>query len=197
MKSIPTITAAALLAVISVTANAATVSLVPSVSTVAAGDTFSLDLQLDASDQLVPGFDGEFSGQVAVRFNSEFVDFTSFVFSSPATELSGVSVLTDSSDDIVTLGFENALDTGVIGTYNFVVNNIPDPVPSLGTVLMFEVYDADDFFDSFANESPSNQTFTPVFNGATVTVVPLPPALVFMLSAIASLLPVTRRLIRN
>ncbi len=197
MKSIPTITAAALLALYSITANAASVSLVPSASTVGAGDTFSLDLQLDASDQLVPGFDGEFSGMVAVRFNSEFVDFTSFVFSAPATELSGVSVLTDGSDDIVTLGFENALDTGVIGTYNFVVNDLPGPVPPLGTVFVFDIYDADDFFDSFANESPSNQTFTPVFNGATVTVVPLPAALVFMLSAFATLLPVTRRLIRN
>jgi len=108
-----------------------------------------------------------------------------------------VSVVSDGDDDIVTLGFENALDTGVIGTYNFVVNGLPDPVPSIGSVFTFDVYDGEDFFDSFANESPSNQTFAPVFNGASVTVVPLPPALLLLLSAFVTLLPASRRFVRK
>jgi hypothetical protein len=182
-----------LLALGSLTANAASVSLVPSVSTVGAGGTFSLDLQLSAADRLVSGYVGEFSGLVAIRFNSQFVDFTSFAFSAPATELVGVSVTPDGTDDIVMLGFENALDTGVIGTYSFTVNDLPDPIPPIGTIFTFDVYDADDFFDSFANESPSNQTFVPEFNGTSVTVVPLPMPLVLLLSAFATLLPAVRR----
>ena len=199
MDKTRTIIAASLLALFSVSANAASVSLTPSASTVGIGGTFSLDLELSAADKLVPGFEDkdEFSGLVAIRFNSEYVDFTSFVFNLPATQLSGVVVSSVGADDIVTLGFENAPDTGVIGTYNFVVNELPDPVPALGTIFSFDVYDADDFFDSFANESPSNQTFAPDFYGANVTVVPLPPALVFLLSALATLLPTVRRSFRK
>jgi len=191
-----TIIATTLLA-FSFTASAASVSLTPSTGEVGVGGAFSLDLELSAADRLVPGFVGEFSGLVAIRFNSQFVDFTSFVFNAPASELQAVSVVSDGDDDIVTLGFENALDTGVIGTYNFVVNGLPDPVPSIGSVFTFDVYDGEDFFDSFANESPSNQTFAPDFNGASVTVVPLPPALVLLLSAFVTLLPASRRFVRK
>ena len=197
MNKTRTIFATTLLALISFTANAASVSLTPSASTVGIGGMFSLDLELSAADRLVPGFEGEFSGLVAIRFNSQFVDFTNFVFNAPSSQLQAVSVTSAGADDIVTLGFENALDTGVIGTYNFVVNDLPGPVPPIGTVFSFDVYDADDFFDSFANEAPSNQTFVPDFSGASVTVVPLPPALVLLLSAFATLLPASRRFVRK
>lgn len=176
----------------STAAFAASVSLTPSVGTVQAGDIFSIELSMDASD--APGtHPGEFSGLVALQFDSTYVDFTGFVFAAPASELQAVSVTPSGSDDIVTFGFENATDIGVIGTYSFMVNDSPDPLPAIGTIFQFDVYDADDFFDSFANELGTNQTFAPDFNGTSVTVVPLPAPLVFLLSALITLVPAVRR----
>ena len=176
--------------------NAAFLTLTPSVPTVVAGDIFSIELYLDASDAPGQHPSADLSGRVALQFDSEFIDFTGFAYSAPAIELEAVNVTTLGSDDIVTFGFENATDVGFIGTYSFIVNDSPDPLPALGSIFNFDAYDAkvEDFFDSFSNELGSNQTFplTPEVASTSVSVVPLPAPLLLLLSAFAALLPSIR-----
>ncbi len=186
----------------SVAAQAASLTLTPSVGTVQAGDIFSIELAMDASD--VPGLvPGEFSGLVALQFDSTYVDFTGFSFSSPASELQAVSVTPDGADDVLTLGFESANRVGVIGTYSFAVSDNPDPLSPVGDLFEFNVYDADDFFDSFANEGGAgggNQTFpldpavvSTSVSVAPLSVVPLPAPLPLMLTALLTLVSTVRR----
>lgn len=194
MKTIKTIITAAI-CFVGAAAHAASLTLIPGAPEVQAGDIFSIELHMDATD--APGLQpGVFSGLVALRFDSTYVDFTGFSFAAPASELQAVSVNADGADDIVTFGFQGADRVGDIGTYSFAVNDSPDPLAAIGTIFSFAVYDANDFFDSFANEGGpmgGNQTF-PIDPGNTsVSVVPLPAPLVLMLTALATLIPAVRR----
>lgn len=148
-------------------ANAATVTLTPSVTSVVQNEIFTASLTLDASD--VSGSDpGLFMGQVRVQFDPAEIAYESFVFQSPVTQQ--YAPLLDSNDGLqaVQIGFYNAGDVATIGTFTFRATG------SVGTLASLGVADADDFFGTFISKLPTDQPFQPAFTGATISIAPVP-----------------------
>jgi len=147
---------------------AATVSLVPSTLTVDEGGQFSVDVMMDAAD--APGDHDQpttaFLGNFKVKFDSAVVQYDGFDFEVPAENLSvsPTVVLTG-----IQIGFVNALDVGVIGTFNFTA------LGSVGDVISISIGHAYSF-NTFVNMLPANTPFDPFFYGTEITVVPIPAA---------------------
>jgi hypothetical protein len=169
---------AALLSCLSLSAGAATVQLQPDSAEVLG--SFDIDLHLNAVDT-GGNHPGQYSGRVVIEYDPALVSFTGFTFASPVSELYAIEQINNGSYETVSLGFENALDDSLIGSYSF--SALPGAV---GTVN-FTIYDYDDVFGSFVNESPANLGFEPEFLGADVTVVPVPAAIWLMGSALAGM----------
>lgn len=172
----------ALAGIYSTTALAASVSLVPSSATVVEGGVFSIDLTMNAAD--APGsHPGLFGGEIIIDFDPSLVSFSvsDFSINAPATLQSGPTIGSNGGLQTVTIGFDNALDIGVIGTFSFTATG------SVGSMIGFSLDDPG-FFSSFANALPSNTPFTPNFFGTTVeiTAVPVPAAAWLMLSALGA-----------
>jgi len=175
--------ALALAGIYATTALAASVSLVPSSTTVVEGGVFTIDLTLSAAD--APGsHPGQFGGEVIIDYDPNLVSFSvsDFSINAPATLQSGPTIGSNGGLQTVTIGFDNALDVGVIGTFSFTATG------SVGSMISFGLDDPG-FFSSFANALPTNTPFTPDnFFGTTVeiTVVPVPAAAWLMLSALGA-----------
>jgi hypothetical protein len=164
-------------------ANAASVQLQPETAQVAG--TFDIDLYLNATDS-VGGHPGQFSGRVVIEYDPTLVSFVGFSYDAPASELYAVDQTDFGFHETVSLGFKNALDDTVIGSYTF------NLLPGASGVIGFSVYDYNDAFGSFANELPTNYSFVPSFVGTEVTVVPLPAAFWLFGSALAGMAWVRR-----
>ncbi len=146
---------------------AATVSLVPSTLTVDEGGQFSVDVMMNAAD--APGNHDEhtaFLGNFKVEFDSAVVQYDGFEFLNPAENLSvsPAVILTG-----VQIGFVNALDVGVIGTFNFTALGSAGDVISISIGHPYR-------FSTFVNMLPANTGFNPDFNDTEISVVPIPAA---------------------
>lgn len=173
---------AALLFAVS-TVQAASISLVPSTTSVLTGGSFTLDLLLDRTGV---GGDtpGSFAGEVLITYDPARLSLDAFTISSSANLVS-----TSSSTNTFTVIFGNAVDTG------------SDPVINIGTfdftaglttgVTNIDIMDAWYPDTSFANQLIDGGAGMTPFNpdpiGASVTVIPLPGALWLMLSGLGVL----------
>lgn len=167
----------ALAALIALPVSAATVSLVPSTSSIGAGEVFTVDLVLDAQD--APGVHtNSFQGFVNVSFDQTKVQYDAFVFNSPATEFGGIN---DETDGLVSFGFDKSTDDQVVGTFTFTA------LASAGDTILLNVADAVPVLGSFVNTNPTITPFTPDFVGGQVNVVPIPAAAWLMLSGLGVL----------
>ncbi len=146
---------------------AATVSLVPSTITVDEGGQFSVDVMMDAAD--APGDHDQltaFLGNFVVEFDSALVTYDGFYFQAPAENLSFSPAVIPTG---VQIGFVNALDVGVIGTFNFTA------LGSAGDVINISIGHTYSF-STFVNMLPANTPFDPVFYDTEVSIVPIPAA---------------------
>ncbi|MBL8199498.1 MAG: VPLPA-CTERM sorting domain-containing protein [Chromatiales bacterium] len=174
------LTAALLLVAAAGTAQAASLALVPSAGTVAPNGAFTVDLVLNAAD--APGaHPGLHGGQIVVDFNQTLLTYGSFTLASGLNFFSSPVVATNGNTRTVTFGFENAPDSGTVGTFSFTATG---PVGSLATIGLV---DADDFSGSFANYVPAYQRFYPDFAGAQVNIVPLPAGIWLLGTGVAAL----------
>ena len=172
-------------------ASAATVSVQPSSAQVATGAAFTVDRVLDASD--APGsHPGLYGGQVVLAFDPTLLSYSSFTLASGVTFFSAPVVGSANGLTTVTLGFENAGDTGRVGTYAF------NAVGAAGSVATLDIADADPFFGTFVAQLPTNQPFYPAFVDASVnvTAVPLPGAAWFLATGFGVAAARARRQVR-
>jgi len=171
----------ALASFVALPAYSATVSLVPSTTTVSEGGSFTVDLVLDAAD--APGnHPGSFRGLIELDYGSS-ADYTGFTYTSPAVAFGA----TTDNPGVIELGFDLANDVGVIGTFSF------DVTGSAGDVIDLDLEDAVFVIGSFFNTDPSPTKFTPTFVDAQVSVVPVPAAIWLLGSALVGLGSMRRR----
>lgn len=159
----------ALLAGAALSAEAASVHLLPASPSVMQGDVFTVSLSLDASD--APGsHPGLYMGDVVVDFDPAEISYEGFAFMAPVTQKNAPVTGASDGRQTVTLGFQNATDSSIIGTWSF------RAIGSAGVSASIGIADADDFFGTFVNALPTNQRFFPEFQATTVelTAVPLP-----------------------
>lgn len=179
------IAAALLLTVAGNAAQAASLALVPSATTVVENSAFTVDLLLNATDA-PGGHPGLFSGEIIVDFDRTLLTYTGFALG-PGVNFVPVgatpSVATSGNTQTVRLWFENAPDVGPVGTFSFTAIGTPGSVATLGLV------DADDFSGSFVNKFPTDQRFYPVLTGTQVNIsaVPLPAGIWLLGTAVAAL----------
>lgn len=174
------------------TAQAASLTLVPSASTVAQNGAFTVSLVLNAAD--APGaHPGLFGGEIIVDFDMTLLTYGGFTLASGVSyfPVAGVPVIaTSGNTQTVRFGFENAVDVGTVGTFSFTAIGNP------GSLALLGLADADDFSGSFANNDPTNQRFDPTFVDAQVSIVPL-PAGVWLLGTAVGALAARRRFRRT
>ncbi len=159
------------------TTQAATITLVPSAPSVIEDTIFTVNLVLNASD--APGtHPGLYIGEVIVDFDPAQLSYQGFAFTAPVEQMGGAPAVGSAGGrQTVTLGFQKASDTSTIGTFSFLAIGSPGAVATLG------VADADDFIGTFISKLPTDQPFDPQFNGASVTIAPVPlPATAWLLA---------------
>jgi hypothetical protein len=153
--------------IVSAGVDAASISLLPSSSSVAQNGTFTIDLALDAAD--APGsHPGLFLGQVTIDFDPAKLAYQGFVYSAPASQYTfGPTTGTSGSRQTVALDFKDATDTSTIGVFTF---------KAIGSPGATTVGIADDPFNPFLNKWPTDQPFNPALNGTSIDIsaVPLP-----------------------
>lgn len=165
----------------SISAGAATISLQPSAALVPQSTTFTVNLFLNAGD--APGsHPGLYGGQILIDFNPALITYNSFALASGLSFFSNPVVGSANGHRTVTLGFDNATDTGRVGTFNFTAIGAPGGIATIGLA------DADNFFGTFVTYTPTYQAFYPAFNGTSIQVsaVPLPGTAVMFLTAFAA-----------
>jgi hypothetical protein len=164
--------------------SAATVSLVPEDPVVAPG-SITVDLVLEASD-VADGCDprcSDFAGHVVVSFDPAGLTFVGFAAEQPANLIVGPTTETGT----VTIGFDDALESGIVGSFEFLVTAEP------GTGVALGLADTQPLLGSFEYEQPTNQFFFPDFVGTELQVVPLPAAAWLFLSALGAAVARVRR----
>ncbi len=180
MKTAIRITLLATLSLLGLGAQAASITLQPSQATVQQGTNFTVALLLDARD--APGNrPGLFGGQVVIDFDPTLLSFTGF--STPYHLYEPVVVGASGTRQTVSLGFENAGENGVAGTFSFTVTGTGGIG---GRTTAIGIADADDFMGSFINYVSTYKAFYPTFTGTSLAIqaVPLPGAAWLMLTAI-------------
>ncbi len=188
------IAAVSLLLTLAGSAGAASLALKPSpgmnviggVIQVGQGGTVNLDLQLvlEAGDTLP----GQYGGTIVVSYDASQFDFAGFApngvsyFCDPLPPGGCAPIVaTTGSVETVELGFENAVNTNVVGTFSFVANGAIGEIASLGLA------DADDFFGTFLRYEPAFEPYTLDFTGASVSTVPLPASVWLLGTALGGL----------
>jgi hypothetical protein len=165
--------------------SAAQVALLPATAEQAAGAAFSIEVFLDAAD--APGSrPGLFGGEIIIDFDPQLLTYSGFTPQGPVTLFSAPVVGASGARQTVRLGFENAPELGVIGSFQFIAIG---PAGSLATIGLA---DADDFLGSFISYVPTQQPFYPLFHGASVAIVPVPAA-AWLLGSALGLLACWRR----
>lgn len=167
---------------------ASLVALVPSANPVVQDSTFTVDLMLSAADS--PGWHpGLHSGAIRVDFDRTLLAYDSFSLTEGLIYFAPLTVTTSGNTQSITLGFQNAPDTGTVGTFSF---RATGPVGSLATLGLA---DADDFFGSFANKATTDVPYIPGFAGTQVSIsaVPLPAGIWLLGTAIGALGTLRRR----
>ncbi len=163
-------------------AQAASLTLVPSANPVVQTGAFTVNLVLNAAD--APGWHpGLHSGAIAVDFDSTLLAYNGFTLASGLIYFSPLAVTSSGNTQTITLGFQNAPDTGTVGTFSF---NAIGPVGSLATLGLV---DGDDLFGSFVNKAVSDTPYTPAFVGTQVSIsaVPLPAGIWLLGTAVGAL----------
>lgn len=161
-------------------AQAASLALVPSSPSVGPGGTFTVSLVLDATD--APGaHPGLYGGEIVVDFDRTLLSYGGFTLASGVSLFSPQVVATSGNTQTVTLGFDNAPDSGTVGTFSFTALG---PAGSLATLGLA---DTDDFSGSFASYVPTYQRFYPAFIDAEVNVVPLPAGVWLLATGVVAL----------
>lgn len=178
---------ALLLALAGAPAGAASIYLQPSSDTVVVDELFTVSLLINASD--APGaHPGLYGGEVVVDWDPTQLAYVDFGLSGGVNFFSGPTQGTAGALQTVTIGFDNAPDTGTVGTFTFRVVGPPEVVASLG------IADSDAFFGTFAAYVPTYQPFYPTFTGTSVTtVIPLPGAAWLFMAGVAAALGRARR----
>jgi len=181
--------AALLLALAGAPAGAASIHLQPSSDTVFVDEQFTVSLLINASD--APGaHPGLYGGQVVVDYDPTQIAYVDFGLASGVSFFSGpaLGVATGGLRQTVTLGFDNAPDTGTVGTFTFRALGPPEVVASIN------IADSDAFFGTFAAYVPTYQPFYPTFTGTSVTtVIPLPGAAWLFMAGVGAALGHARR----
>lgn len=160
---------------------AASLTLVPSATSVAPNGSFTVDLFLDATDALPDSTGGLYGGGIVLDFNPALISYSSFTLASGLSFYETPVVATSGGTQTVTFGFDNAAENGLVGTFSFTALG---PVGSLATLGLA---DADDFSGSFASYVPKYQRFFPSFGEAEVSIVPLPAGVWLLGTGIAAL----------
>ncbi|MEQ1802913.1 MAG: VPLPA-CTERM sorting domain-containing protein [Gammaproteobacteria bacterium] len=171
-----------LLAATAGAAQASSLALVPSADTVAQNGAFTVNLVLDAAD--APGaHPGLYGGEIVVNFDRTLLTYGNFALAGGLSFFSAPVVATNGNNQTVTFGFDNAPDTGTVGTFSFTATGTPGSIATLGLI------DADDFSGSFASYVPTYQRFYPTFTGTQVTIsaVPLPAGIWLLGTAVGAL----------
>lgn len=165
---------------------AASISLNPSSTMVGANETFTIDLDLDASDILNP----DYSFQVLISYDPNYLTYNGFdVNSTDGVSVGSATEGTSGILNTVLLGFGDiSFNTGMIGTYNFASKELLgdtdiaiDDGNSLGSFV------ANNNFIAKTND------LYPQFIPAQITIVPLPGALWLMLSGLGVLVLARRK----
>lgn len=161
---------------------ASSVILDPSSVIVGENEAFTIDLIMNAADAS-GAHPGSFGGAVVIDFDPGLVTYNGFSINAPATLASAPSLGSNGSLQTVTIGFNNALDVGIIGSFSFTA------IGNAGNIINFGLADQDDFFGTFANHLPTNQPFTPTFTATAtdITAIPVPAAAWLMLSGLGVL----------
>lgn len=182
------LTAALLLITAGPAAQAASLALIPSASTVVQNGAFTVNLVLNAAD--APGtHPGLFSGEIVVNFDKTRLTYNGFTLASGLSFYVSPVVVTNGNTQTVRLGFEKAADIGTVGTFAFTA------IGNIGSLATIGLIDADDFAGSFVNTVPTNQRFYPALTGAQMSVVPLPAGVWLLGTAVGAL--VVRRQLRH
>jgi hypothetical protein len=157
-------------------------------ASVAQNSSFLVDLVLDASDLSIPGpHPGLYSGEVIVSFDLTQLTYNSFTLAGGVSYYLPPVVATNGNTRTVHLGFDNAPETGTVGTFSFTAIGSP------GTLAAIGLADGDPIPGSFVNTVGTNQRFYPTFTGAEVSIVPA-PAGVWLLGTAVGALAIRRRL---
>lgn len=181
------LTATLLLIAAASTAQAASLALVPSASTVVQNGAFTVSLVLNAADAPGP-HPGLSGGEIIVDFDKTLLSYSGFTLASGVTYFIAPAVATSGNTQTVHFGFENAVDVGTVGTFSFTAIGNPGSLATIGLV------DADDFSGSFANNKDGNHRFTPSFVGTQVNISAVPlPAGVWLLGTAVGALGARRR----
>jgi hypothetical protein len=149
-------------------AQAASVSLVPSATTVIESTTFTIDLQLSAADT-VGSHPGSYIGKITLDFDPAKIAYETFTYTGATQWELAPTTGSANGRQTVSLGFQGAADVSTIGVFTFTA------LSSLGQTSV-GIADYSNFITTFANTVPTNQTFNPTFIGTTVNIsaVPLP-----------------------
>lgn len=150
------------------------------------GGTVNLDLQLVLTEgDTAPG---HYGGEILVNYNTQDFGFSGFAlknatyFCDPQPPGGCAPIVTTSgTTQTVELGFENAYNSNVVGTFSFTANG------SIGSLATLGLADADDFWGTFFSYEPAFTPMTLDFTGASVSTVPLPASIWLLGTAIGGL----------
>jgi len=149
---------------------AATISLAPSLTTVGFNETFTVDLIFDFTDLTSPAY----SGGTLISFDPTRLTFVDFTGAAGAT-ITGPFLGTVGSNSTVMVGIGTSLASGTLGTYTFQSSGIAG-------IADLSLTDSNPLGGTFLDGV--GKVFTPIFNGTSITTVPLPGAIWLMLSGL-------------